>query len=174
MKRFLPDMYQKNILSINYKKLKDMGIKTIIFDFDNTLMDLKSKELEKEKKDFLKSLKEDFNVVIISNTFVKSNINRLQKLANECNVNYIVKASKPLSIGYKRAKFIHQKEQIAMIGDQLLTDIWGAKRMGYLTVLVDPIHEKEIIFTKINRFIENRIIKRLNKINNFERGKYYE
>lgn len=81
---------------------------------------------------------------------------------------------KPLSKGYKKLKFKSIKNnQIAMIGDQLLTDVWGAKRMGYMAILTDPIkEEKDMILTKINRFIEKLIFN--NKNNSLERGHYYD
>ena len=57
-----------------------------------------------------------------------------------------------------------------MIGDQLITDIWGANRMDYFSILIDPISKKEWPLTKFNRVLEGLVFKRINK----KRGSYYD
>ena len=85
-------------------------------------------------------------------------------------------ALKPFSYGFRKAKRIsHFKpKDICMIGDQIFTDIHGAKRLGYKTILVDPISRKEVIFTKINRCFETFLFNRFQKKYNFKRGVYFE
>ena len=61
-----------------------------------------------------------------------------------------------------------------MIGDQLITDIWGAKRMGFFSILVDPINLNEWFGTRINRFLEKIIFKKLYKKYKIEKGSYYD
>ena len=167
------DMYQKDIYSINYKKLKDLGIKTLIFDLDNTIIEKGNYTVEKRLKDLFKSLKKSFKIIIISNTLHKT---KIEKIANELELEYIMNARKPFSWGYKKAILLSDKKNnhICMIGDQLLTDILGAKRMGYYCCLVDPIKKKELIFTKFNRAIEYFLYKKLNKKYGIKRGNYYD
>ena len=64
--------------------------------------------------------------------------------------------------------------EIACIGDQLLTDIYGANRMGFLSILVHPISNVDLIGTKINRIFERRIFKKLERQGLFKVGEYYE
>ena len=56
-------------------------------------------------------------------------------------------------------KFNYKKEQMCMIGDQLMTDILGANRYGIYTILVDPLGKKDLKVTSINRFFEKKILK---------------
>lgn len=169
MSRFVPDMYVKDILSINYDKLKKNKIKILLFDFDNTIIAHKVYELDKEYIKLFEKLKKDFKVYIISNSF---NSKKLSNLCKELNLSYIGRSLKPSSHGFKKIKHDYENKNIAMVGDQMITDIWGAKRMGYFGILVDPINKKnEVFFTKINRKIEELII---GKINNFKRGDYYD
>ena len=55
-----------------------------------------------------------------------------------------------------------------------MTDILGGNRFGIYTILVDPLGKKDLKITTFNRFLENRIIKKLSKRNILKRGKYYE
>ena len=63
---------------------------------------------------------------------------------------------------------------VACIGDQLLTDIKGGNMIGITTILVNPIGTKERITTKINRYFEKKILKKLRDNDLFTKGKYYE
>ena len=68
-----------------------------------------------------------------------------------------------LNFGFKRAKKILEIEEnskIAVVGDQVLTDVLGANRCNMYSILVDPIKTKDIFITRINRLIEKRILKR--------------
>ena len=50
MDKFIPDIYQKSIYDINYKKLKKRGIKCILFDLDNTLITYEDREINNKIK----------------------------------------------------------------------------------------------------------------------------
>jgi uncharacterized protein len=170
---FKADMYQKDIYSINYNKLKDIGIKVLLFDLDNTIIERGNYIVEKRLKELFNSLKKSFKVIIISNTW---NRDKIEKIANDLGLDYIMNARKPFLSGYKKARLLSNEKNnhICMIGDQLLTDIFGAKRMGYYCCLVDPIKKKELIFTRFNRIIEYFLYKKLNKKYGIKRGSYYD
>ena len=168
MCKFIPNMYVKNIFEIDYKKLKDRDIKVLLFDFDNTIIEKGNNVIDKKTLKFLNSLKSDFIIYVVSNSLNKSKLNLV---CSKLDLPYIGNARKPFKSGYKKLKFKSIKnEQIAMIGDQLITDVWGANKMGYFSILIDPITNNEHIWTKINRVFE-RIIQKKNHI---ERGKYYD
>lgn len=166
MNKYLPNMYFKNVLKINYKKLKEKNIKLLLFDFDNTLI---SKNTKLDLKNFFIDLKKDFEVIIVSNTLKK---NKLNKYCEKHNIKFIAKAGKPFSYGFNKLKEITsiKAKETCMIGDQLLTDVYGGNKKGYFTVLVDPFEKQELFLTKINRLIENKILEK----NNLKRGDYYE
>ena len=173
MNKFLPDMYQKTIFDISYNKLKTNGIKVLLFDLDNTLIEKEKAIPENATIELINKLKDDFTILIVSNTIKKTKVNIFH---DKCNIPYVISAKKPFKLGYKRVKEIKDMnpKNVCMIGDQLLTDVWGGKRMGYFTVLVDPIGQDDMSVTKINRVIEAKIINKLNKEGKFEKGKYYE
>ena len=172
MDLFVPDIYQKSIYDINYKKLKKRGIKCLLFDLDNTLVPYNVDLPDIKVKDLFAELEESFKVIIISN----SPKDRLRPFKEKLNVDVAFKSKKPLKGKYKKIMEIYnfKDSEIACIGDQLLTDILGANRMGFTSILVNPIGPVEFTFTKINRFFESKILNIFAKKGILEKGKYYE
>lgn len=170
---YKPDMYKKDIYSIDYKKLKSYGIKCLLFDLDNTLVPNNIKKPSRKVKDFIERLKDmGFKVIIFSNT----NKNRLTPFKKTLEVDCAASSRKPLKRKYKKVltEYKYLESEVAMIGDQIVTDIYGGNRMGIFTVLIKPMAKNEPIWTKCNRVRENYIIKKMEKRNLFSRGKYYE
>ncbi len=175
MKKFCPQIYQKNIYSINYQKLKKEGIKCLLFDLDNTCIPYKNNKMPKKIKDlFDKLVKMNFKVIIFSNS-PKRRLQRIIEL-NNLKIEYNASSKKPLPHNYKKVlkKYNYQKEEVCIIGDQLLTDVFGGNKVGIKTCLVDPITKKEFFITKISRKIENNLFKKLSKQNKLTKGEYYD
>ena len=63
--------------------------------------------------------------------------------------------------------------EIALIGDEIIADVFGGNRMGFTTILVNGISEEEPLHTRIIRKFENRIIKKLNNLGILFKGEYY-
>lgn len=166
-----PKMYKKKIQDINYQKLKELGIKCLIFDLDNTIALIDQKLITKEDKDFLIKLKKDFIVIIISN----NKKNRVKDYADILECDYIYKAKKPLSFGFRkiRNKYNLEKKEMAVIGDQLITDILGANLYKIYPILVDPLAKKDLKITLFNRFLERKVFKKYEKRNIMKKGEYY-
>ena len=168
MNNFIPDMYKKNIFSIDYKKLKKNGIKVLLYDFDNTLIEKGNYLIDEKTVKLFKSLKKQFNIYIVSNSI---HVSKLRKISEKLNVPYIKDSRKPFKKGFKKLKLSGIKpKQIAMIGDQVMTDVLGSNRMDYFSILIDPINNDEWILTRLNRVIENVVLKK----NNIKRGSYYD
>ena len=150
MENFIPDIYQKNIYDIDYHKLKKRGIKCLLFDLDNTLVPVKTDTPTKKVKELFHFLETDFKVIIISN----SNRKRLIPFKEGLNVDVAASAHKPFKKKYLKimATYKFKEHEIAAIGDQLLTDIYGANKIGITSILISPIGEYEKFGTKINRF----------------------
>ena len=172
MENFIPDIYQKNIYDIDYNRLKKMGIKCLLFDLDNTLVPVKSDVPPKKLKELFSYLEESFKVIIVSN----SNRKRLIPFKEGLNVDVAASAHKPLKKKYLKIMDMYKfkEHEIAAIGDQLLTDIYGANHVGITSILINPIGEYEKFGTKINRFFEKFIYRKLKKKNILEKGRYYE
>ena len=169
---FIPDVYQKSIYDINYKKLKKSGIKCILFDLDNTLVPFTMKEPTKQVKDLFAKLSSDFKIIIMSN----SGKNRLRPFKQILNVDVAYSSRKPLKAKYKKILEIYnyKPEQIAAIGDQLMTDVFGANRMGMTSIFVNRIGPVEPITTKFNPIWERKLIKKFNKKGFLSQGEYYD
>ncbi len=169
---FIPDIYAQSIYTINYKKLKKNGIKCLLFDLDNTITPYKVTEPDQKVKELIARLETDFKVIIVSN----SGKNRLRPFKEKLNVDVAFSSKKPLKTKYKKILSLYKFkiDEVACIGDQLLTDILGANRMGFTSILVNRVAKYEMFPTKVNRFIEKRILNKLAKKNILVCGVYYD
>lgn len=173
MEKYLPDMYQKSIYTVNYEKLMDNGVKCVLFDLDNTLVPFSIKDANDKLKELFKNLREmGFKVIIFSNS-PKSRVNAFgESLA----VDVLANAKKPSRLGFNTIlnKYKYNITEVAIIGDQLLTDIKGGNKVGITTVLVNPISIKDPIWTRLNRYLEKKIMKKMTDRDLFFKGRYYD
>ena len=171
---YKPDMYKKDIYEIDYKKLKSYGIKCLLFDLDNTLVPYNRNKPSRKIKDFIENLKDmGFKVILFSNSSKK----RLTPFKNILEIDCSASSRKPFSKKFKKVLIDYKFEQseVAIIGDQMVSEVFGGNRMGIFTVLVKPINiNNEPIYTKFNRFIERIKVSKLEKKGIFKRGNYYE
>lgn len=173
MEKYIPDMYQKSIYAIDYDKLIKRGIKCLLFDLDNTITPVKMKTTSKKTKKFFSDLKEKgFKVIIFSNSPKK----RVKPFKDALDVDCAASAHKPHPKKFLQVlkEYDYSISEIAIIGDQILTDIVGGNNIGITTILVNPISPIDFIWTKFNRFREKKIIKKLEQKELFIRGRYYE
>lgn len=169
----MPDEYHKSIYTIDYKKLKRQGIKCLLFDLDNTLVPCSVDKPTKKLRDHFAELEEmGFKLIIISNSPKR----RLAAFKEGLNVDTSASSFKPKKEKYEKIlnEYKFNTEEIAAIGDQLLTDIFGANRMSIRSILVNPISNVDFFATFFNRFLERIIMNRLHKKELFTRGKYFE
>ena len=170
---FHPDLYQNSIYDIPYKKLKKRGIKCLLFDLDNTIAPLDLLEPDKKILDFVYRLQdEDFKVIILSNASKK----RVTPFKEKCNIDSSYYSMKPFKKKYLKIMRLYKYKdtEIACVGDQLFTDVLGANRMGVTSILVNPLSKKDHFLTKIARFFERRIYKKLKKKGLLEKGSFYD
>ena len=165
-----PNIYQKDIFSINYENLKKKNIKNLLFDIDNTIVAGNLKSLDNKTIDLFNKLKqENFNIYIITNA-----LKRRAKIFSEIlDIKTYHFSMKPSPRNYN--KIIKENnlniKETAAIGDQIYTDVLGANKLGILSILVDPVSKHEFIITKINRVKERKLIKKTKIIT---KGEYYE
>lgn len=173
MDNFIPDMYQKSIYHINYDRLKDDGIKCLLFDLDNTCVPFKDKEPNKKLIDLFERLKDmDFKVIIFSNATKK----RITPFKNGLNVDCSASSKKPNTNKLMKVikMFGYDLSEVVLIGDQLFTDILCGNRAGIKTVLVNPMSKDDLLFTKFFRYFERKKFKKFAKKGILVKGKYYE
>lgn len=171
--RFVPDVYAQSIYRIDYEKLKKKGIKCIIFDLDNTISPVDVSVPPKDAIDLMFKLKEmGFKLILMSNSGKK----RVEPFRNGLEIDSCANARKPCKKNYSKIVSIYRfnPEEIACVGDQLLTDIMGANKMGMTSILINPISKKDRFVTLPNRVIEKIIMKVLGAKDAFKKGKYYD
>ena len=153
LENFLPDELYKNIFSVNFKKIlqnKD----AIFFDYDNTLMPWGSNYLSENVLHLLNQLSENYEIFIISNgkgerfNDLKNNISKKIEILNDMKKPSVKRFNKFLS------KHDINPEKSIFIGDNLITDIYTANKLGMHTIKVKPIVFKEFWATKIYRITE--------------------
>lgn len=172
MNIFIPNSYYQNIYEIDYERLKQKKIKCLMFDLDNTLALIDEGIPPQKVQNFIKKLQKNFDIYILSNNTKK----RISAFCSYFNATHVSFAMKPFQRGFHQVRKIkgYSKEEMCIIGDQLMTDILGGNRFGCYTILVDPLGKKDLKITSLNRFFEKIIIKKLSKRGILERGKYYE
>jgi len=154
---FLPNKHVQSIFELTPTLFRDEGIRGIVVDLDNTLVPWNVADAPEKVKKWLQSLIEaDLQVVIFSN----NNEERVKHFAEPLQIPYKHRAKKPLSNSFKEAATLMDisSGQLAVVGDQLLTDILGGNMFGAYTVLVVPIVESDAPITKFNRQIEKLIM----------------
>lgn len=165
---FKPDFHFDSLYKIDYKLLKENNIKNLLIDLDNTIVKPDAKKFTKKEIYHLKKLQKDFLVIIFSN----SPKNRVKNFIKDSKIEYNYNSLKPSHIGFNKVfkKYDIEKDETAIIGDQLLTDILGGNTYCITTILINPLVTKDFVLTKPNRLIENIILKKLEKKNIFKRS----
>ncbi len=161
-KLLAPDQQLNNIFELDTDHLQTLGIKGIITDMDNTLVPWSDRTVHPRLSAWFAELKKkNFKLFIVSN----NSKDRGGQLANELAIPAIWYAVKPRRRAFREAlnKMQLPPEQVAVIGDQIFTDVLGGNRLGLYTILVVPLSEKEFIWTKLMRLFERQVLNYLNR-----------
>ena len=156
LKRFYPDHEKDSVYKLDFEGLYVSGYRGIIFDIDNTLVPHGAPADKQAIRLFKRLHRIGFETMLLSNNKEP----RVQSFANQVQSKYIYKANKPGAAGYLQAmeRMGTTKENTIFIGDQLFTDVWGAKKQGIETWLVKPIHPKEEIQIVLKRKLEKIVL----------------
>ena len=163
-KQFIPTQFHETFFDIDFQQLYDEGLRIILTDLDNTLISYEEIKPTKEILDKVKELEDiGFEVVLISN----NKPSRIKEFCEGTDLVGFANARKPLSVGFKKAlnaTKLKDKSKTVIIGDQLMTDIFGANRFGAKCILVNPLKKKtEKWYTKINRKVEYKMLDKIKK-----------
>ena len=135
----IPDGVYPSVYQIGGKALARQGITLLLADLDNTL----AKYGQPEPDPALLAWKEDLAAAGVD-LFLLSNSRkprRAEHFATALGIPFLGRAGKPKTGGFLRAmeQMGRASAQTAMVGDQIFTDILGAKRTGMLALMVEPI-----------------------------------
>ncbi len=162
MSRFKPDIVADSVLKIDPETFLHRGILWLAIDVDNTLALPNSPILTDEISAWLQRVKQlGLPVILVSNNLAE----RVEPFAKLCGLPFISRAMKPLGMGLFRAakKIGLPLKKGALIGDQIFTDVYAAKKRGMLAVLVHPMMEEESRFFSIKRRLERFVRARQDK-----------
>ena len=156
LESFCPNQVATRLEDINQQALLDRGVKALLIDVDNTLVNWRDDEIPPERRRWVEVAKEHFALGLLSNTIT---VQRVEQLGQRLDVPAVGRwgwGRKPFSGGYREAlqSVSAPPTDAAMIGDQLLTDILGGNRLGMYTVMVHTLSDSEFFVTRINRWIE--------------------
>ena len=156
LSRFYPDDWVDSAYQIDYEKIYDRGYRGLIFDIDNTLVPHWAPADERAIALFARLKNLGFSCCLLSN----NQMERVSSFNEPIQVFFIENAHKPSAKNYRRAmEMMGTDERTTLfIGDQLFTDVYGAKRAGIRTVLVRPIHPKEEIQIVFKRYLERIVL----------------
>ena len=155
-KCFFPDEYLDSIESIDFQKLYEQGLRGVLFDIDNTLVPHGAPADERAIALFAHLKELGFGYCLLSN----NQIERVSSFADAIDAQFIENAHKPSVRNYKKAMELLGTDtgNTIFIGDQLFTDVYGAKRSGIRNILVKPIHPKEEIQIVLKRYLEKIVL----------------
>ncbi|WP_418547925.1 YqeG family HAD IIIA-type phosphatase [Longicatena caecimuris] len=173
LKLFTPNYYIHRYTALRPAFLKEQGIQLLICDIDNTLVPHDVAVPDDEAIAFLKSI-QDAGIQIV---FISNNVEeRVATFAKGLNIPFYPFAMKPLPKTYRKMlKDFHVKRDVvAVLGDQLMTDILGANVMRFYTILTAQVVERDHSFTKVNRVFENIVFSLLKVTGKLVKGEYDE
>ncbi len=162
MKLLLPDVIFDSLNDVTTWYLKSKGIKGVIMDLDNTLVPPHTKRPTQTALDWLsKCEREGMQVYLVSN----NNLVRVREFCEGTTLKYIHRGGKPLPFGITKARKLMgiSRSECALIGDQILTDVLGARLAGIYSIMVRPLVAEDGYFFRMKRKFEKLILKRYRK-----------
>lgn len=127
---------------IDLDALAGQGVTDILLDMDNTILPRGGHSVP---PDIIRWIEETrargFGLALISNNWHE----KAHQVADSIGLEIVVKALKPLPFAFLHAcrRFGYRRRSTAMVGDQLMTDIWGAGVLGMHTILVEPMTDRD-------------------------------
>lgn len=158
---FRPREYVSSIFDVDYEELWENGIRGLLFDIDNTLAPYDDPLPNQSTEELMDELREaGFSIWIISN----GKKERVLSFAQKLKVPAVWKAHKPFPTNIvkiqNRTKL--ESSQLAIIGDQIFTDVWAGNRGKIYSILVKPIsEERDEAITKVKRGLERIMIAKM-------------
>lgn len=156
LERFYPDIYISSTYQIDFQSYYDAGYRGVIFDIDNTLVPHGAPADERSIALFNSLKAMGFRILLLSNNKEP----RVRTFNDAVQVSCIFKAGKPGRKGYQRAMELlgTDADNTLFVGDQLFTDVWGARNTGIFSILVQPIDKKEEIQIVLKRYLERIVL----------------
>lgn len=158
-----PSFHTGSIYELDFEDACRKGLRGVILDIDNTLVPHDAPADEKSRL-LVQRLKQlGIKPIILSNNHEP----RAKSFAEAVGLPFICEAGKPSKKGYLEAvkRLGLPADQVVCIGDQLLTDIWGANNAGIKSVLTEPLDPStDTAWIKVKRVLEHPVKWCLHKV----------
>ena len=155
---FVPDYMFADIYKITPEFIKSIGVSTLVLDIDNTLVTYAVEEPTPEVIAWVRGMQESgLSLCIASNNHTP----RVEKFNEKLGLFYMCESAKPSRKAIRKAcaHFGVTPAQVAVIGDQIFTDVLCASRAGATAILVTPIPYDENLFFRFKRVCEKPFIR---------------
>lgn len=155
-----PDWMVPSIYQVDLDALRSRGVRGLIVDLDNTLAPRDQALPDESLLHWIDRAKQrGFRLCILSNNLET----RVQSFARACGIPAVHAATKPRRRAFARALAVVglRPSEVAVIGDQLFTDVLGGNRLGMMTVLVVPLGGPEFVGTRLVRLLERWVLCRM-------------
>lgn len=140
-KKFVvPSISLEKVTNLDLQLVKQLkskyGIGGVILDVDETIRK-NMMEVPDCNKQWIKFMKQEFKVLILSNGYD----NNVEKFSEENNIDYIGFATKPFKKNFLGAcdKMGLNPENVLVIGDDIIADVYGANKCGMITAIVGNV-----------------------------------
>ncbi len=156
VERFRADHHADTLPDVSLDELAARGMRGIVVDLDNTVCAYRRPELAPGVADWVAAARDrGFALVLVSNNFTE----RVALVGAQLGIPVVPNALKPLPFAFLRALKLlgTPRRATVVIGDQLFTDVLGAKFLGLRTILTKPLVEKDFPLTRLLRFLERTI-----------------
>jgi len=156
VERFRADDRAETLPDVSLDRLAAAGIRGIVVDLDNTVCAYRQPELAPGVADWVSAARDrGFALVLVSNNFTE----RVASVGARLGIPIVPNALKPLPFAFVRALRVlgTPRGATVVIGDQLFTDVLGAKLLGLRTILTQPLVETDFPLTRVLRFLERTI-----------------
>ncbi|MGX7199902.1 YqeG family HAD IIIA-type phosphatase [Enterococcus nangangensis] len=157
---FRPTWTVEALYALDIKDLHQQNIQGILVDLDNTLVAWNNPDGTPELRKWIKEMRAfDIPVMVVSN----NKASRIDRVVTHLGLSYVARALKPFTRGLHEAqkKLGIPKENLVMVGDQLMTDIKAANSFGIRSILVRPLVTSDAWNTKFNRAMEKVVKNKL-------------
>lgn len=153
---FKPDIKLHGITDITVELLNKYNIKALLLDVDNTMSTHHGTILTDGLMEWIALMQQNgIKLMVLSNSKRK----RIEPFAARIGLPFISLGCKPLPTGYLRGvKALGEKRKnVAIVGDQIFTDILGGNTVGVRTILLTPIKPEDGWSFKLRRKLEKKL-----------------
>lgn len=158
LKYVCPDYRVKSLFDISPKWLKRNGYMKVVVDVDNTLLPRDKTMVGPRAMTWIRQCHQlGINVALITNNKGE----RIQGIIRQTQLGCIMRAMKPLPMAFKRLHKAMGGGKIIFVGDQLCTDVLGAKSCGFPVIWCESLGGKEHFITRMTRKLESFFAKSL-------------